>query len=159
MEVALYKSRGGIPLKSRNRFIRMLKAAQDACGLGTEQGTLQVILLPKQKMAAMNWAHLKHEGATDVLTFDLRDDALPVCDSSEVVAEIYVCPEVAVDYAAGHGLDASRELSLYAIHGMLHLTGQDDIADDDRAEMRRKEAAAFEALETRGIRFDGFIQP
>ena len=42
---------------------------------------------------------------------------------------------------------------------MLHLTGQDDIADGDRAEMRRKEAAAFDALEARGIRFDGFIQP
>ena len=120
---------------------------------------LQVILLPSQKMAEMNWEHLKHEGATDVLTFDLRDEALPVCNPQDVVAEIYVCPEVAVEYASAHGLDASRELSLYAIHGMIHLTGQDDIADDDRAEMRRKEAAAFEKLEQKGVRFDGFIQP
>jgi len=159
MEITLYKSRGGLPLKNRARFIRMLRAAQEVCGLGGEQGTLQVILLPSQKMAEMNWAHLKHEGATDVLTFDLRDEALPVCDPQDVVAEIYVCPEVAVEYASRHGLDASRELSLYAIHGMIHLTGQDDIADDDREEMRRKEAAAFEKLERKGIRFDGFIQP
>ncbi len=148
-----------MPLKCRDRFVRMLTEAQEVCGLGAEQGTLQVILLPRQKMAEMNWAHLKHEGATDVLTFDLRDEALPVCDPADVVAEIYVCPEVAADYAAEHGLDASRELSLYAVHGMLHLTGQDDISDGDRAEMRRKEAAAFEAMEARGIRFDGFIQP
>ncbi len=159
MEITLYKSRGGLPLKNRARFIRMLREAQEVCGLGGEQGTLQVILLPSQKMAEMNWAHLKHEGATDVLTFDLRDEALPVCDPQDVVAEIYVCPEVAVEYASAHGLDASRELSLYAIHGMIHLTGQDDIADDDRAEMRRKEAAAFAELEKKGVRFDGFIQP
>lgn len=157
MKTELYKCRGGLPLKNRKRFERMLRLAQEVCGLGAEAGVLQVIMLPKQPMAEMNWEHLKHEGATDVLTFDLRDEGAALCDEEAVTAEIYICPEVAVDYAASHGLDASRELALYAIHGMLHLSGQDDIEDADRAEMRRKEAAAMAELEKRGIDFSGFL--
>ena len=157
MDIVLFKCRGGMPLKNRSRFIRLLDAAQKICGLGEESGKLQIVLLPKEKMAEMNWNHLKHEGATDVLTFDLRNDDPSLCDEDAVVAEIYVCPEVAAEYALSHGLDMSRELALYAIHGMLHLTGQDDIADADRKEMRRKEEAVFSSLEEKGGKVDVFL--
>jgi len=157
MNVELYKCRGGLPLRNRARFERMLKKAQKQCGLDEFRGVLQVILLPSDTMADMNWQHLRHEGSTDVLTFDLRNEAEANQDDETVVAEIYVCPEVALEYATAHGLEPSRELALYAIHGMLHLTGQDDIEDADRAEMRRKEAAAMAALEGQGVSFGGFL--
>ena len=157
MKTELFKCRGGLPLKNRKRFERMLRLAQEVCGLGAEQGVLQVIMLPKEPMAEMNWEHLKHEGATDVLTFDLRGDTVTLCDEDAVTAEVYICPEVAVEYAKAHELDASRELALYAIHGMLHLSGQDDIEEADRMEMRRKEAAVMAELEKQGIDFTGFL--
>ena len=46
---------------------------------------------------------------------------------------------------------------LYAVHGMLHLSGQDDLTEADRAEMRRKESEALSALERRGLRLEGFL--
>lgn len=158
MNIAFYKVRGGLPLQRRAHFERMLRLAQKQCGLDDCPGTLQVVLLPRAQMVEMNGLHLKHEGATDVITYDLRDDR-PVTEMAidDVVAEIYVCPEVAVEYACAHGLDPSRELALYAVHGMLHLSGQDDIEDDDRTEMRRKEAAAMAALQEQGVDFTGFL--
>lgn len=157
MKIGLFKVRGGLALQRRSAFLRMLRLAQAECGLGDEEGTLQVIMLPREPMAEMNWQHLKHEGATDVLTFDFREESPAICDEDAVVAEVYICPEVAVDYACEHGLDASAELALYAIHGMLHLSGQDDIEEHDRLEMRRKEALVMDALRKHGVSFDGFL--
>jgi probable rRNA maturation factor len=41
----------------------------------------------------------------------------------------------------------SRELSLYLVHGWLHLAGYDDRKDSDRAKMREAEQKALEILD------------
>ena len=38
------------------------------------------------------------------------------------------------------------ELTLYVIHGMLHICGYDDLTDDERVLMRSREAAILTAL-------------
>ena len=111
-------------------------------------------------MAELNERHLQHHGSTDVLTFDLRDNSpLPQDESLDdcVTAEVYICPEVAVQYATDHQLDPSRELLLYAVHGMLHLAGYDDIDESDRANMRQAEARVMKKLEEDNASTTGFL--
>ena len=105
MNIRLIKQRGAMPLKCRARLLRVMKLAQELAGLGEESGTLNLILTPSDVMATMNEAYLGHEGRTDVLTFDLRDEFPPLdeTEADECVAEVYVCPDVAVEYSAKYG--------------------------------------------------------
>ena len=157
----LYKTHGGLPLQKRNAFLTSLKHAVVHAGLHEEPGILQIIILDAKRMAELNERHLQHHGSTDVLTFDLRNETISIDDDPQdenVTAEIYICPEVAVQYATEHKLDPSRELLLYAVHGMLHLAGYDDIEDDDRAKMRQAEARVMTKLEEDGVTTTGFLK-
>lgn len=94
-------------------------------------------------MAELNEQFLQHEGATDVLTFDLRTGTPP----HHEFAEIYICTDVACENAAAFGTSQSRELLLYAVHGLLHLAGYDDHAEDDILAMRSAESDILAALD------------
>jgi rRNA maturation RNase YbeY len=71
-------------------------------------------------------------GATDVLTFDLRDEPA----SREVEGEIVVSVDTARRQADELGTAFREELVRYVIHGVLHLTGKDDRTTDQRKTMR-----------------------
>ncbi|MBQ7649609.1 MAG: rRNA maturation RNase YbeY [Victivallales bacterium] len=156
MKVRLIKQRGTMELKSRRRLQRIMELAQELAGLDGEQGTLNVILTEASAMAEMNGQFLQHEGRTDVLTFDLRGDGTFPVDGDDCVAEVYVCPDVAVEYSAKFGTTPSSELVLYIVHGMLHLAGEDDLEDDARALMRQAEARVMDGIRER-FSVEGFI--
>ena len=88
---------------------------------GVRLSHVEVAVVAGGEMAAMNRRHLHHAGATDVLSFDLSDDF-----TDGLVAQVVVCGDVAAREAPIHGHIAQRELLLYVIHGLLHLTGYDD---------------------------------
>ena len=143
-------------LKSRRRLLRIMELAQALAGLDGEQGTLNVILTGPSAMAEMNEQFLQHEGRTDVLTFDLRGDGVFPVDGDDCVAEVYVCPDVAVEYSAKFGTTPSSELVLYIAHGMLHLAGEDDLDDVARASMRQAERRVMDGIRER-FSVEGFI--
>ena len=64
-------------------------------------------------MAKVHRDFLGIPGPTDVITFPY--------------GEILVCAPVAAERAREFGHDTTTELALYAIHGLLHLSGHDDI--------------------------------
>ncbi|MEI8366091.1 MAG: rRNA maturation RNase YbeY [Parachlamydiaceae bacterium] len=74
---------------------------------------------------------------TDCISF-------PMDDSTDedycVMGDVFVCPEVAMDYIKVNGGDVYHELTLYVIHGLLHLIGFDDIDETDQQEMRAEES-------------------
>ena len=156
MKVRLIKQRGTPELRNRRRLQMIMSLGQSLAGLGNEQGTLNVILTGASAMAEMNEQFLQHEGRTDVLTFDLRDDdGFPV-DEDDCVAEVYVCPDVAVEYSAKFGTTPSSELVLYIVHGMLHLAGEDDLDDAARAAMRQAERRVMDGIREH-FSVEGFI--
>lgn len=86
---------------------------------------------------------------TDCITF-------PIDDSDEeefykVLGEVFVCPEVALNYAHEHQLLFEEELTLYIVHGLLHLLGFDDIEEEDRIEMRKQEAFLMHLLKSQDL--------
>lgn len=77
---------------------------------------------------------------TDVITF-------PGDPAMDFAGEICVSIEHAYAFAKRKNLDFARELTLYLVHGYLHLAGFDDIKPEWKRKMRRAEKKAVSWLE------------
>ncbi|HEY7312857.1 MAG TPA: rRNA maturation RNase YbeY [Gemmataceae bacterium] len=82
----------------------------------------------------LNQRYLQHDEPTDVLSFPLSEP-----NAGKLAGELVVGVEVAAVQAAERGHDVQDELTLYVIHGLLHLCGYDDHEDDERTAMRERE--------------------
>lgn len=91
---------------------------------------VEISILSARAMAKAHRDFLGIRGATDVITFPY--------------GEILVCAPVAAARAPEFGHSTTRELALYIIHGLLHLSGFDDISEPDARAMA---AAQQEILE------------
>jgi len=107
---------------------------------------LTVHLLNSLHMARLNHLHLRHEGPTDVITFDYSDGP-----ASPLTGEIFVCVDEASLHARRFRTTWQAELARYIIHGALHLRGHDDRQPLKRRRMKREEGRLLRKL---GRRFD-----
>jgi probable rRNA maturation factor len=142
MKVRLQRAASVPPLKNRHLFLRFLRQALSLTGFADEQpGVLQFVLLSPDEMTELNALHLGHQGVTDVITYDLRSEnsVFPAETEEAVLAEIYLCPELASHNAQLYGQSASRELFLCAVHGLLHLQGENDSTGQEKKSMREAE--------------------
>lgn len=113
---------------------------------------ISVALVDDAEMAELNRRHLNHQGPTDVLAFDLRDDGVARLahqnDShcGRLEGEIVISVDTAAREARrrGHGIDA--EAALYVVHGVLHLLGYDDHVEQDAARMHAVEDEILSSL-------------
>jgi probable rRNA maturation factor len=99
---------------------------------------VSVAVVTDPRIAEMNREWLSHEGPTDVITFDLAGETGDAGD--DVFGEIVISADRALDEARRRGTAPARELVLYAVHGMLHLSGYDDLSPADARRMHRREA-------------------
>lgn len=77
---------------------------------------------------------------TDCISFPLDSpEEEPSSEKHRILGEVFVCPQVALEYAKEQKLDPYKETTLYIIHGILHLIGYDDLAPADRRQMRKME--------------------
>jgi probable rRNA maturation factor len=60
--------------------------------------------------------------------------------------EVCVSVDTAARYAREAGRDFAEELSLYLVHGLLHLAGYDDLAPARKRRMRLAERRALQLL-------------
>lgn len=91
-------------------------------------------------MGALHARYLGDPAPTDVITF-------PGDPELGAAGEICICAEVARTYAKKHGRDFARELTLYLLHGYLHLAGFDDRDARARARMRRAERRGMQIIQ------------
>ena len=94
-----------------------------------------VSLVGDTKMAALHRQFLNIAGPTDVMTFELDHDARGRCTEGEVV----ISASYAKREALKRGHDVRREMLLYALHGVLHLSGFDDLSEREHRRMHREE--------------------
>jgi probable rRNA maturation factor len=88
----------------------------------THLSELSLALVGDGDMSRLHKQFMNLPGPTDVLTFPLELDSRKRITAGEVV----VCVPEARRRAKLAGTDVRRELLLYALHGMLHLSGFDD---------------------------------
>ncbi len=84
-----------------------------------------VAIVSARTMAIMHRDFLGIDGPTDVITFPY--------------GEIIVCADVAADYGIDYGTSAGDEVTLYIIHGLLHLNGFDDVTASSARRMRTRQ--------------------
>ncbi|BAM03608.1 rRNA maturation RNase YbeY [Phycisphaera mikurensis] len=116
-----------------------LAAAVRGAGLGG--ATLAIRVVNDAAMEALHRLHSGVSGTTDVLTFDNRDDP-----RSPIDGDLVLCRDEAVRRAAELGHDARLELLLYAVHGLLHLDGEDDHSPAGHRRMHEREDAILASL-------------
>lgn len=84
---------------------------------------------------------------TDCVTFPMDlDPSGGFC----YLGDVFVCPKQALIYAKENKGDPYKEVTLYVVHGLLHLLGYDDITAEDRKRMRVKEKKYMKMLEKTG---------
>ena len=105
---------------------------------GRRIALIDLAVVGSDEMAKLNRRYRGHRGPTDVLSFDLSDAQLSG-PAGGVVGQIVVCGELAAAQGPRHGLTPQRELMLYVIHGLLHLTGYDDRSGRSAAPMHARE--------------------
>lgn len=103
-------------------------------------GELSIAFLHEDQHTELHVTHHQNPDPTDVITF-LGDP------ENELAGEICISPEFAQKYCEEQGGDFSREVTLYLVHGWLHLSGLDDLTEEDRVKMRQGEKDALEHLE------------
>ncbi len=95
--------------------------------LHVRRAFVSVTVLSARSIARLNRRHIGHRGATDVITFSLQADPGDV-----VVADIYICPDVARQQAREYGIGVREELARLVIHGTLHACGWEHPEDAGR---------------------------
>jgi probable rRNA maturation factor len=85
---------------------------------------------------------------TDCISFPMDG---PEEITYRILGEVFICPQAAIAYSAKRKVNPLNELSLYVIHGLLHLIGYDDIDPKDRAKMRLAEKRHLESINAKNI--------
>lgn len=82
-------------------------------------------------------------------------DELAVRNEYRHLGDVVVCPATALSLAKGNVSVFWEELSLYIVHGVLHLLGYDDTTPKKRATMRRQERRALSLAKSRAFVLQG----
>jgi len=113
--------------------------------LGLREWEFGVHLVSARAMAGINERWLRHEGSTDVITFDHRENP-----DAPLHGEAFISLDDAAAQAREFGTSPARELVRYVVHAVLHLLGHDDLDPVRRRRMKREEDRCVRRLEARG---------
>jgi probable rRNA maturation factor len=103
-------------------------------------GELSIVFLNNRAIGRIHADFLDDPTPTDVITF-------PGDPSMDLAGEICVSADQAMVYAQEHNQTFARELTLYLVHGWLHLAGLNDHTADECKVMRSAEAHLMSLLE------------
>jgi len=116
---------------------------------GIVSAVVSISIVDNATIHRLNRDHLQHDYPTDVISFGLdwshpdreRPDDSPECRASgaAIEGEIIASLEYARENAEQYGWNVQSELTLYAVHGMLHLCGYDDLTPVEQSFMRASE--------------------
>ncbi len=115
-------------------------------GEGFTGGEVGIAVVNNPEIHEFNVRFLQHDYPTDVITFPMDQD------HGYLSGEIMLSAQYAAEEARQHAWTVEEEMTLYVVHGCLHLAGYDDHEERDRLEMRRLEQHYLRQL---GIEYDG----
>ena len=125
------------PIEATKQLYRALEAS---AAFPISEGELSVAFVTDAAISQVHDDFMDDPSATDVITF-------PANAEMQSAGEIIVSVDHARSRAEELGEPFSRELSLYLVHGWLHLAGYDDRNETDRAAMRIAEQQALAILD------------
>lgn len=106
-------------------------------------GELSIAFLDDNTLASLHDQFLDDPTTTDVMTF-------PGDPPNDFAGEICVSVDTALSAAETHNSPFHKELTLYLVHGFLHLSGLNDLTEKEKKVMRHAEFESLQALEKAG---------
>ena len=100
---------------------------------GQELGEINFIFCSDEYLLEINQRHLNHDTYTDIITFPLHENGLPI------MADIFISIERVKENGSSHGASFIDELHRVMAHGVLHMLGEDDKDSDRKEDMRKAE--------------------
>ena len=125
-----------VPRKEVERVIKLLDGSAAKFLGGCPAGELSIVFLTDDALAQLHADFLNDPTPTDVITFE--GDA-----TMGVAGEVCVSADRAATYARRRHRDFTNELTLYLVHGWLHLAGYDDLEPAKKRRMRAAEGRAL----------------
>jgi len=108
---------------------------------------LGVHFIDAAEMAGLNETFLGHEGSTDVITFNHRDQP----GGERLYGEIFISVDDALVHARRFRVRWPSEVTRCLVHGILHLEGCDDTDPVSRRAMKRRENKLLKELSARFV--------
>lgn len=97
-----------------------------------ELGELSYVFCSDDFLHEMNLEYLEHDTLTDIITFDYREGNM-------INGDIYISTDRVAENAKEFSVSFEEELHRVMIHGILHISGYDDLSDTEEKQMRTKE--------------------
>ena len=101
-----------------------------------ESGWINICFVNNQQIKKLNAQFLKINSATDVLAFNLSDKK----NTGTILADIVISAQESRNQARNFKTTPDYELSLYVVHGLLHILGFNDHTPREIKLMRKKES-------------------
>lgn len=139
----------------RKEFIPLAKRAAFLSGLQLKHNqVLSISFVGKKTIKLINEKFLNHTGITDVICFNYLEDKTFLIDEEiekngeeEVAAELIIYPKKAeIESEQRTNVSFPYELTLYIVHGILHLVGKNDLNPADKASMKESEKNVMSEL-------------
>ncbi len=111
-------------LKFTNRSYRRPRAHRnDRPGSGRLEGKsydeVSQHFVTTQEICSLHEEYFEDPSPTDVFPFLL----IMRMKGYKVLGDVFICPETAIEYVTENGGDPYEEMTLYIVHGLLHLMG------------------------------------
>jgi probable rRNA maturation factor len=138
------------------RVIHTLDARAAKFRGGPPPGELSLVFLTDTALARLHADFLADPAPTDVITFE-GDSAAglagEICISADAARRHLSVAHSPALNSRSSALDSrlSSELTLYLVHGWLHLAGYDDLVPTKKRAMRRAEARAMKLIRAAGV--------
>ena len=116
------------------------------------QGDLSIVFMEREAHNKLHGEFLNDYRQTDVITF-------PPDPEEGMAGEICVSVEQADEESRARAIPFAREMSLYLIHGWLHLVGFDDIEKVEQQQMRFEEERSLQYVNKLGVWPDFSLAP
>lgn len=134
----------GITFNLRSKLLVKKWLKQVAAQNGYTVGDMNYIFCSDDYLLDINKQYLGHDYYTDIITFDNREEP----GSERVDADIFISVDTVRANGQEYGEGFDREFHRVIAHGLLHLTGYDDLTQEQQEQMRQAENAALELLDT-----------
>ncbi|PIQ86436.1 MAG: rRNA maturation RNase YbeY [Candidatus Omnitrophica bacterium CG11_big_fil_rev_8_21_14_0_20_43_6] len=99
-------------------------------------GWINICFVDDPRIRELNSRFLNHKNSTDVLAFNLTDQK----EKDIILADIMISAQTALKQARIFETTPEYELSLYLVHGILHILGYNDRTALEKKQMRKKES-------------------
>ncbi|CAN5443138.1 rRNA maturation RNase YbeY [soil metagenome] len=113
------------------------------CEEQSGEWVVSIVLTDDAEMQRMHRDFMNIDEPTDVMTFpsDFATD-------EEHGGDIVISVERAAEQGSENGLTPEQEVTFLAVHGVLHLCGWDDHAEEDRAAMLERQRVIIASIKS-----------